>query len=81
MSALDNTPSNREQPETQLRNPNFRIPPPPPPPQNRKRDPRNLRNPKDQYIRPPFLENYVDEEEEEVDPIDNQIHHFDDLDT
>ena len=45
---LDNKPPNREQPEPQVRNPNFRRPPPPPPLQNRKRDPSNLVNPEDQ---------------------------------
>ena len=77
--ALDNRPPNREHHEPQIRNPNFRRPPPPPP-QIRKRDQRNRRNVEDQQIRPPFPENFVDEEEEN-DPMDNQIHHFDDLDS
>ena len=71
MLALDNIPPNREQSRNQIRNPNFRRPPPPP---------RNQRNPEDQQIRPPFLENLVDEEGEE-DPMDILIHHFDDIDS
>ena len=51
-----NRPPNREQPKNQIRNPNFRRPPPPP---------RNQRNLDDQQIRPPFLENLVDEGGEE----------------
>ena len=31
-------------------------------------------------MRPPFPDNYVDEEEE-VDPLDNKIHHFDIVDS
>ena len=53
---LNNRPPNREQPENQIKNPNFRRPLPPP---------RNQRNPDDQQIRPPFLENLVDEGGEE----------------
>ena len=53
--ALYNRPHNREQPENQIRNPNFRRPPPPQ---------RNQRNPKDQQIRRPFPENLIDEEGE-----------------
>ena len=78
--ALDNRPPNMDQHEPQIRNPNFRRPPPPPSFQIRERDQRNPRNTKDQQIRPPFLENFVDDEEEN-DPLDNQIHHFDDLDS
>ena len=44
------------------------------------RDPKNPINPEDQQISPTFPENYVDEEEEN-DPMDNQINHFDDLDS
>ena len=61
-----------------IRDLNFKIHVPPP--QIRQRDPINPRNPKDRLIRPPFPENYVDEEEEN-DPMDNQIHHFHDLDS
>ena len=68
MLDLYNIPPNREHPEPQVRNPNFRRPPPSQ--QNRKRDPRNPRNPEDQQIRPPFSENYVDDEEE-TDPMYN----------
>ena len=71
MLDLDNRPPNREQPENQLRKPNFRILPPPV---------RNQRDLEDQQIIPPFPDNFVDEEEEN-DPMDNQIHHFDDLDS
>ena len=69
--AQDNRPPNIDKPENQIRNPNFRRTPPPQ---------RNQRNPEDQKIRPPFPENFVDEEGEE-DPMDNQIHHFDDIDS
>ena len=41
---------------------------------------RNPRNPDDRQIRPPFPKNYVTDEEE-VDPIEDQIHHFGDLDS
>ena len=41
---------------------------------------RNPRNLDDQQIRPPFPQNYV-AYEEEVDPIEDQIHHFGDLDS
>ena len=75
---LDNRPPNIEQTEPQIMNPNFRRPLPPP--QIRQRDQRNPRNPEDQQIRPPFPKNYVDEEEEN-DPLDNQMHHFDDLES
>ena len=78
--ALDNRPPNREHPKPQVRNPSFRRPPPPPPLQNRKRDTRNPRNLEEQQIGPPFPKNYV-HDEEEIDPMDNQMHHFEDLDT
>ena len=70
-----NIPHNIEQHEPNIRDTNFRRPPPSPP-QIKKRDPRNPGNPEDQQIRPPFLEYYVDEEEEN-DQMDNQRHHFD----
>ena len=76
---VDNGPLNKEQNEPKIRNPNFRRPNPPPPPQIRQRDMRNPRNPYDQQIRPPFPENYV-ADVEEVGPIEDQIHHFGDLD-
>ena len=71
MLDLDNRPPNREKPENQVRNQNFRRRPPPQ---------RNQRNLEDKQMRPPFLENYVDEKGEE-DPMDNQIHHFDNIDS
>ena len=74
--ALDSRPPNRDHPKPQIRNPNFRRPPPP---QIREREKRNPRNVEDQQIRPPFPQNYFYEEEEN-DPMDNQIDHFDDLD-
>jgi len=40
----------------------------------------NPRNPNDQQIQPPFPENYVDGEGE-AEPIEDQIHHFGDLDS
>ena len=41
---------------------------------------RNPRNLDDQQIQPPFPENYV-AYEQEGDPIEDQIHHFGDLDS
>ena len=41
---------------------------------------RNIRNPDDQQIRPPFPENYV-VDEDEAESIKDHIHHFDDLDS
>ena len=35
-----------------------------------------IRETKDQQVKPPFPENVVDEEEE-IDPLENEIHHFD----
>ena len=77
---VDNIPLNREHNEPLIKNRNFRRPNPPPPPQIRKRDTRNPRNLDDQQIRPPFPENYVGDEEE-VNPVEDQIHHFGDLDS
>ena len=45
-----------------------------------KKEERNQRNHEDQQIRTSFQENSVDEEGEEH-PMDNQIHHFDDIDS
>ena len=59
---LDNIPPNKEQPEPKIRNTNFRRTPPPAP-QIMQRNQRNPINPEDQQIRPPFPDNYVDEEE------------------
>ena len=70
---LHNRLPNREYPEPETRNLNFRIPPPPS--QIRHRDQRNPRNVEDQQIIPPFLDNFFDEEEENY-PMDNQIRHF-----
>ena len=77
---VDNRSLNREQHEPQIRNPNFRRKNPPPPPQIRQRDIGNPRNPNDQQIQPPFPENYVDDEGQ-VEPIEDQIHHLDDSDS
>ena len=77
---VDSRPLNREQNEPQIRNLNFRRPNPLQPPQIRQRDIRNPRNSNDQQIQPPFLENYVDGEGE-YEPIEDQIHHFSDLDS
>ena len=41
---------------------------------------RNLRNPKDQPIIPPFPENYV-AAEDEYESTEDHIHHFNDLDS
>ena len=41
---------------------------------------RNPRNRDDQQIRPPFLENYV-ADEDEAESIEDHIHHFGDLDS
>ena len=41
---------------------------------------RNPRNTDDQQIRPPFLEKYV-ADEDEVESIEDHIHHFGDLDS
>ena len=38
------------------------------------------RNTEDQQGRPPFPENVVDEEEE-IDPLENEIHYFDIVDS
>ena len=67
---MENRPPPREEQEQQNGNQNFRRPLPPP---------RNQRIHEDQQIRPPFLENYVDEERGK-DPMENQNHHFDDID-
>ena len=74
---LDNRPHNRDKSDPYIRNPNFRRPAPP---QIRQRDQRNIRNVEDHKVRPPFLDNYVDEEEEFY-PLDNEIHHFDIIDS
>ena len=74
--AMNNRPPNKDQPEQKIMNPNFRRFPPP---RIRHREQINPRNPEDQQIRQPFPENFVDEEEEN-DPMENQIHHFDDMD-
>ena len=71
--ALDNRPPNREQHDSQIKNPNFIRPPPPP--QIRKKYQRNPINVEDQQIIPPFLDNFFDEEEENY-PMDKKIHHF-----
>ena len=65
--ALDNIPQNIDQHEPQIMNPNFRRPLPPHIRQREKIIPWNV---EDQQIRPPFPENFVDEEEEN-DPMDN----------
>ena len=75
---MDNRSFNREQPDPQIRNLNFRRSNPPIPPQNRQRDMRNPRNQEEQQIRPPFPENYVEDEE---DPAENEIHLFGELDS
>ena len=67
---MDNRPPPKENQEQHNRNQNFRRPLPPP---------RNQRIPEDQQIRAPFLDNYVDEEGGK-DPMENQNHHFDDID-
>ena len=54
--SLENKQVHVQQQDTQIRNPNFRIPPIP---QARQRD---QRNPNDQQIRPPFQENMLDDE-------------------
>ena len=77
---METKPVNREPNDPHIRNPNFRRPNPPPPPQIRQGDIRNPRNPNDQQIKPPFHENYVDGEGE-AEPIEDQIHHFSDLDS
>ena len=74
---MDNRAFNREQVDPKSRNPNFRRPNPPILPQNRQRDMRNPRNQEEQQIRPPFLENYVADEE---DPTENEIHLLGELD-
>ena len=73
---MDNRGFNREQADPQIRNPNFRRPNPPVPPQNWQRDLINPRNQEEQHIPPPFLENYVADEE---DPAENEIHLFGEL--
>ena len=81
--ALDSRPQNMDHHEPQIINPNFRRRTPP---QIRQRDQRDLRdqinqrNAEDQQVRPPFLDNFVDEEEE-IYPLDNEIHHFDIVDS
>ena len=67
---MDNKPPPRGNQEQQNRKKNFRRPLPPL---------RNQRIPKYQQIIPPFLDNYVDEEGGK-DPMENQNHHFDDID-
>ena len=57
-SSLDNRPPNIDKIEPQIKNPNFRRPPPPHIRQRGKISPRNV---EDQEIRPPFIENFVDE--------------------
>ena len=73
-------PTNREQNEPQIRNPNFRRPVPLPLQPNRPRDVRNPRNQEEKPIRPPFPENYV-AAEDEAESIEDHIHHFGDLDS
>ena len=70
---LHNRIPSKEYSKPQIRNRNFKRPPPPP--QIRHKDQRNPRNVEDQQIRPPFLDNFFDEEEENY-PMDNQICHF-----
>ena len=67
---MENRPPTREEQEKQNGNQNFRRPFPPP---------RNQRIHEDQQIRPPFLENYVDEKRGK-DLMENQNRHFDDID-
>ena len=76
---VDTRPANREQNKPQVINPNFRRPIPPPLPQNRQRDMRNLRNQEDQQIRPPFIENYV-ADDDGAESIEDHIQDFGDLD-
>ena len=73
-------PTNREKNEPQIRNPNFRRLVPLPLQPNRQRDVRNPRNQEDQPIRPPFPENFV-AAEDEAESIEDQIHHFSNLDS
>ena len=77
---VDKNPLNRGQNEPQIRNPNFRKPNPPQPPQIKQRDIRSPRNPNDQKIQPPFLENYVDGEGKD-EYTEDQIHNFGDIDS
>ena len=67
---MDNKPPPREEQEKHNGNHSFRRPLPPP---------RNQRIPEGQQIRPPFLDNYIAEEGGE-DLMENQNHHFDDID-
>jgi hypothetical protein len=71
--SLDNKPAIRDQTELQLRNPNFRRLPVT---QIRQRDQRNQG---DQPIKPPFQNNYVDENFEES--LEDNIHCCDDVET
>ena len=74
---LDNRTPKRDQTKPQIRNSDFKRPIHP---QIRQIEQQNPRNIEDQQIIPPFLQNFVNEEEEN-DPMDNQIHHFDDMDS
>ena len=67
---MDNRPPPRRNQEQQNRNQNFRRPLPPP---------KNQIIPEDQQIRQQFLDNFVDEEGGKY-PMENQNHHFDDID-
>jgi ribonuclease HI len=71
--SLDNKPAIRDQTELQHRNPNFRRLPVT---QIRQRDQRNQG---DQQIKPPFQNNYVDENFEES--LEDNIHCCDDVET
>ena len=73
-------PVNREQNESQIRNPNFRRPIPPSLQPNRQRNVRNPRNQEDQKIRPPFPKNYL-VFEDDAESIEDHIHHLGDLDS
>ena len=67
--SMDNRPSHIENQEKHNRNHIFKRPLPP----------RNQGIPEDRQIMPPFLDSYVVEEGGE-DPMENQDHHFDDID-
>jgi hypothetical protein len=71
--SLDNKPAIRDQAELQHRNPNFRRAPVP---QIRQRDQRNQG---DQQIKPPFQNNYVNENFDES--LEDNIHCCDDTET
>jgi hypothetical protein len=69
---IDRNPPRENQPGPQIKNPNFRRNPP----QIRQREPREQREQReqrgsDQQIRPPFQENYADEEEETIEGLDD----------